>query len=242
MPVYQTTPFKASPALAVAGTPQYLFGSYNDKTGPTSGIVISDSAVTTTGTLTFQILSGNIPVVGSLITVVGTANGGGNFNVTNVAIATVVCTDAGVCTVTYAITSSTVAANTPDNGHVIVPQPEVGETVAAASKSVPVARPYNNPEIQEGQALTAVLNLGNGLSGLTASLEGSDFDVDSEYTTIHTFVSAGAAGVYFFQSGQDVVAAGTANPGGANTLNYRFYRFNVSVLTGSGKVVGKIEF
>lgn len=239
MPVYQTTPFKASPALAVAGTPQYLFGSYNDKTGPTSGIVISDSAVTTTGTVTFQILSGNIPVVGALISVVGTANGGGNFNVTNASIATVVCTDAGICTVTYTITSSTVAANTPDNGHVIVPQPEVGETVAAASKSVPVARPYNNPEIQEGQALTAVLNLGAGLSAVTATLEGADFDFDSEYTTIHTFAASGTSS---FQSGQDVVAAGTANPGGANTLNYRFYRFNLSALTGSGKVIGKIEF
>ncbi len=242
MPVYQTTPFKASPVLAVAGTPTYLLGSYNDKTGPTVGVVISDSAVTTTGTLTFQIMGGNIPAVESLITVVGTANGSGNFNVTNVAIATVTTTDAGVCTVTYTITSSSVPANTPDNGHVIIPQPEVGETVAAPTKSVPVARPYNNPEIQEGQALTAVLNLGAGLSGLTATLEGADVDLDSEYTTIHTFVTTGAAGLYSFQSGQDVVAAGTANPGGANTLNYRFYRFNVSTVTGSGKAIAKIEF
>lgn len=239
MPTYQTTPFKASPALAVAGTPQYLFGSYNDKTGPTVGIVISDSAVTTTGTVTFQILGGNVPVVGSLITVVGTANGGGNFNVTNAAIVTVVCTDAGICTVTYVITSSSVPASTPDNGHVIVPQPEVGETVAVPTKSVPVARPYNNPEVQEGQALSAVVNLGAGLSAVTATLEGADFDLDSEYTTIHTF---GVSGLSSFQSGQDVVAAGTANPGGANTLNYRFYRFNISALTGSGKVIAKIEF
>lgn len=253
MPTYQTTPFKASPVLAVAGTPTYLFGSYNDKTGPTLGFVISDSAVTTTGTLTFQITSGNIPIVGALITVVGTANATGNFNVTNAVILTVSTTDAGVCTVTYAITSSSVAVGTADAGQVSVPQTEVGETIAngTATASVPVATPYNNPEMQEGKSLSATItfpNTGN-LSSVTAVLQGADIDLDSEYRTVHTFTAVGAANnKYNFQSGEDVQAPSatpgtiTSNPGGVNVPNYRFWRFNLTAVTGTGPVIAKIEF
>lgn len=253
MSAYIKSPFKPSPALAVAGTPQYLFGSYNDKTGPTLGFVISDSAVTTTGTVTFQITSGNIPIVGALISVVGTANAAGNFNVTNAAILTVVANaDTGVVTVTYAITSSTVPANTADGGQVIVPQPEVGDTVAVATASVPVAVPFNNPEMQEGKSLTATLNLPNtgNLSGVVAVLQGANVDLDSEYVTIHTFAAVtGTNTSETFQSGADArfvtssASPGTvvANPGGVNILNWRFYRFNLTAVTGSGPVIGKLE-
>src|SRR5579859_1597664 len=131
MSQYITSPFKPTPVLAVAGTPVYLLGGYNDKTGPTLGNVISDSAVTTTATLSFQIISGNIPVAGSLITVVGCANSN-NFNVTNVAIISVVSTTAsGVCTVTYAI-SSTSQGTLADGGQVVIPQPETGDTVSGS--------------------------------------------------------------------------------------------------------------
>lgn len=253
MPSYIMSPFNPSPQLAVAGTPSYLFGSYNDRTSPTLGFVISDSAVTTTGTVTFQIISGNIPIVGALITVVGTANAAGAFNVTNATILTVTTTNTGVCSVTYAITSSTVAVGTPDAGQVIVPQTEVGDTISTTGASVPVARPFNNPEIQEGQSLTATLKLpsGGSLSGVVAVLQGSDFDVDSEYKTIHTFAAVTGAGTSeTFQSGSDDVyitstaAPGTvaANPGGVNILNYRFYRFNLTSVTGAGTAIGKIEF
>ena len=239
MPAYVQSPFKPPVQLAVAGTPSYLIGSYNDKTGPTLGYVISDSSASTTGTLVFQIVSGNVPKTGFLITVVGTANSAGIFNVTNTAVTVSSVTDAGVATVTYTV-SSTSQASTADSGQVIIPQPEVGETVAAAYKSAPVARPFNNPNINEGQSLTATLNLGSGLSGVTGTLEGADFDIDSEYVTIHTF---GTSGLTSFQTGQDTPAvAGNANPGGVNQLNWRFYRFNISAVTGSGSVIGKIEF
>jgi hypothetical protein len=240
MSQYIKSPFKPVPVLAVAGTPTYLLGSWNDKTGPTLGYVQSNSAVTTTGTLVFRIVSGNVPVTGSLITVIGTGNSSGVFNVSNVAITVVSVTDAGIATVTYAI-SSTSQASLADGGQVEIPQPEVGENVASFPyASVPVARPFNNPNIQEGQSISATLNLGAGLSAVTAVLQGADFDIDSEYTTIHTF---GTSGLTSFQSGQDSPAsAGASTPGAANTLNFRFYRFNLSAGTGSGLVIGKIEF
>jgi hypothetical protein len=248
MSQYQKTPFKASPVLAVAGIPTYLMGSWNDRTGPTLGYVISDASNgTTTGTLIFQIQSGSAPIVGALITVVGTANGGGNFNVTNASILTVVTTVAGVCTVTYAISStSTPTVQTADNGQVQVPQSEVGDTITSFPyASVPVARPFNNPETQSGQAITATLNLGAGLSAVVATLQGADIDLDSEYTTIHTF---GTSGLSTFQSGQDNIAPSAtpgaieSNPGGAPVLTYRFYRFNLVSGTGTGTAIGKIEF
>jgi len=245
MPQYIQSPFKPTPQLAVAGLPSYLLGSYNDKTGPTIGNVISNSAVTTTATLVFQIISGNIPVTGSLITVVSCANSA-NFNVTNVAITLVSCTDAGICTVTYAITSTS-QSSTKDAGQVIIPQPEVGETVSGTTyASFPVSAPYNNPNIQEGKSFTATLNLpsGGSLSGITAVLQGADFDVESEYKTIHTFASVtGASTSETFQSGSDSPAsAGAVNPGGVNISNYRFYRFKFTAITGSGLAIGKIEF
>jgi hypothetical protein len=249
MSQYVTSPFKPTPQLAVAGLPAYLLGSFNDKTGPTFGYVQSNSAVTTTATLVFRIVSGNIPAVGALITVVGCGNSV-NFNVTNVAIATVSCTDAGICTVTYTIVSTT-QSSTPDGGQVVIPQPEVGETVSGSTyTSVPVAIPFNNPQMQEGKSLTATLNLPSGgtLSGIVAVLQGADFDIDSEYKTIHTFAAVTGAGTSeTFQTGSDVVAPSatpgniTANPGGANIVNYRFLRFKFTSITGSGLAVGKIE-
>jgi hypothetical protein len=230
----------------VAGTPSYLLGGYNDKTGPTFGYVVSNSAATTTATLVFRIVSGNVPVSGSLITVVGTSNSAGVFNVTALAVTEVSCTDAGICTVTYAI-ASTSQASTPDGGQVVIPQPETGETVSGTTYfSVPVSAPYNNPNIQEGKSFTASLNLpsGGSLSGIVAVLQGADFDAPSEYKTIHTYAAVTGAGTSeIFQSGSDTPAsAGASNPGGVNISNYRFYRFGFTSITGSGLAIGKIEF
>lgn len=249
MSQYQKTPFRASPVLATAGIPVYLLGSYLDKTGPTLGNVISDSSTGTTATVIFNILSGNIPLVGALISIVGTANGSNNFNVTNATILTVSTTAAGVCTVTFT-GGSLSQASTADSGQVQIPQPEVGETVSSAPyASVPVSRPFNNPNINEGQSLTATLNIVSGLSGVTAYLQGADIDLDSEYVNIHEFGAALGTGVVSFQSGQDAYINTTAttvgvfsNPGQANQLNYRFYRFYISAATGSGAVIGKVEF
>lgn len=249
MPQYIASPFKPSPQLAVAGTPSYLLGSWNDKTGPTLGYIQSNSGSTTTGTIVFRIASGNVPIVGALLSAVGQTNSA-NFNVTNAPILTVACTDAGICTVTVTITSTT-QANTPDNGQVIIQQPEVGDTVSGTTyASVPLAVPFNNPEMQEGKSITARLSLPNSgsLSGITAVLQGSDIDLDSAYVTIHTFASVTAANTSeTWQSGADNIAPSatpgniTPNPGGVNIINYRFFRFKFTAITGTGPAVGTIE-
>src|ERR1035437_7089861 len=101
MSFYLKTPFKPMPVLLIQGTPEYVFGSLNRQVGPTLGYVQSNSGVTTTGTLVFRIVSGNVPAVNSLITVVGCGNSS-NFNTTNSIILSASTTDAGISTVTYA--------------------------------------------------------------------------------------------------------------------------------------------
>lgn len=234
MPPYQTTPFKETPRLLIPGTPFYLLGSYNDRVSPTLGYIISNSAVTTTGTVTFQIVSGNIPIVGALITVRGASNSA-NFNVTNGTILSVVANaDTGVVTVTYAIASTT-QATLADHGEVSIPQPEIGETLLNGA-SAPVAVSSNAPQVNQGKSLTVNVSFPIAPTSTTVALQGANIDLDSEYVTIATIVSA-ANTAASFQTGQGT--AGTV--AGVNLINYRFYRLLVSGTTGSGSIVGKIE-
>src|SRR5271166_3646112 len=126
MSQYQKTPFKALPTLLVSGTAEYVLGSWNIKTGPTLGYVISDSGNGTTSTVIFQITSGNVPIISGgsvpLVTIVGTANSSGGYNVTNVAVASVSVTDAGIATITFLGSGSSASAQ--DSGQVYIGQPE----------------------------------------------------------------------------------------------------------------------
>ena len=250
MSLYQKTPFRATPTLLVQGRPEYTFGSWQDRTGPTLGNIISDGAVTTTATLTFVVTSGNLPAVGSLITVVGAANSA-NLNVTNAQILTLVSTPAGVVTITYAITSSTIAAGTPDSGQIIVPQPELGDVLSSfPASSIAVACP-SSPGNQSGKSLSATVKLpaqqlgvASTLSAVTVLIQGANFDEDAQYNTIGTITAAGTASggpnVYDWQSGQG--NSGTLASGDVDLINFRFYRLQVSAATGSGPVVGTIMF
>lgn len=238
MSSYQTTPFKQPPQLLVAGTPSYVFGSYDDRSSPTAGTIISDSAVTTTGTVTFQILDGNAPSAGDKITVRGTANGSGNFNVTNATILTATTTGDGICTVTYTISSSTVAANTPDVGQVLIPRIEIGETIAAVGgvyTSVPVAAPFINSVTQQGRTViaTATFPTPAGIVAPTSGnvwLQGANFDIDAQYMDLAAIAGAGSPS--FGPSGEvgDDIAA------------FRFYRLQARGLAGgtNPQINGKI--
>jgi hypothetical protein len=243
MPYYVTSPFKPPVQLLVAGTPSYLLGSWNDRTPPTLGYVLTNAGATTTATLVFRIVEGNAPAVGDLITVRGCANSN-NFNVTNVAIATVSTTDEGICTVTYTI-SSTTQATTRDGGQVIIPRPEVGEATVAGA-SAPVAAIFNSGNVDQGKVISATVSFPTvgGDSAATVKIQGADLDLDSEYQDIDTVatLAAGSLGTTgHWVSGQNTTAA-ASTPGGVNQTNYRFYRFNISGVSGTAsKIVAKIE-
>jgi hypothetical protein len=246
MSFYVTSPFKATPTLLVAGRPEYVFGSFQDKTGPTTGYVISDSGNGTTSTVVFQITSGNIPAVGSLVTIVGTANAAGAYNVTNVQIASEVVTDQGVCTITFLGAGSSASAQ--DAGAVQIPQPELGDSLTTSTaSSVPVTSPAS-PNQQSGKSLSVTVTLPSQQLGVTSTLsavtvviQGANQDLDASYNTIGTIGTALAAGsVTDWQSGQGNTGTGTLASGSVNLPNFRFYRLRVTAATGSGPIVGTI--
>jgi len=195
-------------------------------------------SIGTTAELIIKIISGNVPVVGSLITVVG-VSASSNFNVTNVVITAVSAAnnpDNGVYAIAYTITS-TFTPIQADAGQIIVPQPEIGETVSSTGASSPVAVGAWFPS---GKSLSVTLTLGTGISGVTAVLQGANRDYDSEYNTIATIGTGLGVGTTDWQSGQGDTATGTLAAGSVNFPNFRFYRLNLTAVTGSGNVIAKI--
>ena len=228
MPAYVKSPFKPPVQLLTAGLPSYVFGSYDDRSSPTFGYIISDSASGTVGTVSFLIQSGPVPQVGEKISVRG-AGRSNNLNVADgsaTVISVLMEADAsglqnGVCTVTYPITSTSLST-LADGGQVVIERVEVGETVANGA-SVPVAAPYNPANTNSTKLISASVSFSNGVTGALVVLQASNFDVDDQYVTLGTVYSTSTLDSQEFES------------------NYRFYRLLVSGLTGSGTIVGKIE-
>jgi hypothetical protein len=241
MPAYQLTPFKQPVQLLIPGTPSYVLGSFNNRTGPTLGKVISDGGNGTTATVVVQILSGNAPLLGSLITIVGTANSAGAYNVTNAVISSV-STDmnSGISTISFL--SATSQAGTPDGGQFQIPQPEVGETVFTGT-SVPVNSSYSTASPDQGKVITVNVNFPTPPTTVSGVfLQAANFDIDSDYVDVSgpiTTVTAGVplAGGGSWNSGQGTTGTIQA----ANQLNYRFYRVRVAGVVGAGTIVARIE-
>jgi len=235
MPAYSISPFKPTPTALTPGMPAYVRGSFNDKTGPTQGNVISDSASGTVGTVKFQILSGNIPAVGFLVTIVGTTNTSGAFNVVGSSILSVSTTAAGICTITFALVSAA-QADTPDGGQVIIPQAEIGEALTSGSSgsttygaSVPVVVPYNIIAGNLNQGMTVVVSFPSYPTSCTVVLQQAVQDLDGEYATIATVATVTGGTI----SGNSQI---TVDP----TVGRFFRLLNQNVVGGtSPTVVGK---
>jgi hypothetical protein len=231
MSAYLKTPFKPMPFVLMSGFPSYLWGKFNDKTSPTLGNVLSDSGNGTTSNVTVQILSGNVPIVSALskplITIVGSANAAGAYNVTNAALTAVSAAmnpDSGIYT--FSFLGSGTSATAADGGQFSVPQPEVAEVLVAAA-SVPVAVSFNTATLNQGKTLSAVVSFPTVPTTAVVTLQSADIDLDSEYADIATVVSVTGS----------VVTGGQISIG---TLDARFYRFNTTGVTGSGTIVAKL--
>jgi hypothetical protein len=156
MPTYNPSPFAAPPVKLIPGQPAYLYGSWQGNVSPTKMRITGDQATSATVAIyNVLITEGNIPVVGSLMTVYGTANSSGQFNMTNVAVSAVSITaTTGVGTITVTGSGLTTVAQTADGGFGIIPQPEVGDTVANG-QSIAVGLPYAIPQ-DAGQGAEAL--------------------------------------------------------------------------------------
>ena len=155
MPAFSASPNFKGPLL-LPGTPLYLWGSYNDKVSPTSMQISNVALTSNVATLTVQVYSGNIPAVGSLITVTGTQNTSGLFNVTNVALTGVtINATTGAGTVTFALTHANVVS-AADAGTAIVPVPVVLEAVPTAGATTGSSIFCALPVVGNGAGLTAI--------------------------------------------------------------------------------------
>lgn len=179
MPNYDKSPFKQPPRLLIPGQNAYVFGSYKQNASPTQIAIATVAIAANVATVTGTVIGGDIPVVAALISIRGTQTGAGEFNVTNVALASVVFVPAtsGI-TVTFALVGTNVSA-TADSGKAIIPQPEVAETTTTNAPSIAVAVQENETFLQSGRQVSVGI-VGTGVY----QLQGADFDQDSEYTSL----------------------------------------------------------
>ena len=223
--------FSASPSLQVPllmpGTPLYLWGSYNDKISPTSMQVSNEALTTNVATLTVKVYSGNIPAVGSLITVTGTQTSSGAFNVTNVAL-TGVTIDAvtGAGTLTFALTHANVGS-TADSGKAVVTTPVVLEAVP-------------NPGATTGSSICCAIPT----VGVGSSLTGIGWDIGFDQAT------TGAVNIQYSydpnRSDTSFVTSDTLNFAAAQFANTTesgvaplFIRFNLGSNSAGTKLYGR---
>lgn len=225
MPAFNKSPFAAYIKLLYAGVAEYLFGSYSQANSATQLYVTSTAIAANVATLGVTIYGGNPPAVGSLITVQGTQTGSGEFNVTNVALASVTLNTAGVGTVTFALTGAN-QATTADAGIALVPVPIALEAITAVA-SVAVAMSNNSFGGDLDRTVTAQAIFGTLPTAVTVSLQGSMVNADADYVTVGTIATV--AGSAVTANGVTVVA------------NWLFYRALVSGLTGTGTFAVLIE-
>jgi hypothetical protein len=220
MPTYVNSAFNVA-QVAQKGVPVFLFGSYNYKQGNTKMLVSNVALATNVATLTVQIVGGEVPIVGALISVAQTQSTSGLFNVARAPLTGVtIDSTTGAGTVAFALTHADVTS-AADTGSAVVEVPEIGETPAAVKS----AACYVQPSAMDAEVtITTSVTFSTVPTAITVSLQKALRDVDSEYTTI-----TGAA---------TVIAASTYTTG--PTVEYTlkgsgYYRFIGSGLTlGSG--------
>lgn len=240
MPAYDNSPFKPIPRLLIPGQNSYLWGSWKQDASPSKFQVHSVAIAADVATVVGVVTEGEIPLVGSLISIRGTQTSSGAFNVTNAVLTAVTFVPAtsGI-TVTFALTAANVAT-TADAGLAIIPQPEVPETLVAGASIA--CTPQNNETFLEvGRLLSTTVTFPTLPTAATVVLQGANFDVDSEYTAIAT-VATVAAGAQSTPKVTEVQNNGGGTTTAINSpVNFRFYRFFTSGITGTGTIIARIE-
>lgn len=225
MPLYANNPF-TPPQLVQKGVPAYLLGTYNFHQANTK-MQVSNSALTSNvATVTGQIVEGEVPLVGSYISISQTQAGTGAFNVSRAIVTAVSFNNSGFGTVTFALTHANVTS-VADTGTAIVEVPEVGETmVPGMSIACCMQAPEGDSQFTVPFALT--FPSGTLPTAVTGTLMRSIRNIQSEFTATTAIVTIAAS-------------AYTTGPVVQATLERGyFYAVNISGITGTGVVVAKV--
>lgn len=221
MPLYNS-PF-VPPQLLQNGVPSYLLGSFNFLRGKSSGNVTNVASSTTVATVTVQVNQGGIPLAGDLITIYGTSQGAGQFNVTRSAITGVTFNTAtNLGTVTFAL-AGTAVSSVADGGGVILEPAEVAEALTTSTFSVPVC--VQPPRGDSQFTLPLSVTFPTMPTAATVTLQRAIQDIASEYTNTATAVTV-------------ATSAFTAGPVVEATLERGYvYRLAVTGVTGTSPTV-----
>ena len=194
MPLYIETPLDGIPPMLLPGIPGYLFGSFNPDL-PTARMLVTSVAITgNVATLGVQMVEGDIPAVGSLISVRGTQTASGAANVTNVALASVsISSLTGIGTVTFALIHANVATDSSPTaaGEAAVPVPEVGDAMTNKTSLQFSMQPASGLP-NNSRDLEWTIETPSAPSSFSAALQIADTDADGDYTTIDTSTAVGS--------------------------------------------------
>ena len=185
MPADSNNPLQAI-LLALPGIQTYLWGSLSDRISPTKMTISNVALTSNVATLTVQVIEGNVPVAGQLVTVTGTQTASGAFNVTAVAIASAsVNAISGAGTITYALTHANVAS-VADSGLAVAPQAITFEAVSTNENSQACALPM----AQDGKSISgwsAEIVWAPGTSVGAVGVQVSDDNSNGgDYVTVNT--------------------------------------------------------
>ena len=186
MPPYTSSPGLNTPVkLILFGQTGYAFGSFNSAFHTSKMSVSNVSLTSNVATITVSVYQGQIPAVGSLITVRGTASNGGVFNVSNVAIATVsINATTGQGTITFALINANIGS-TPDVGTAYVPVPEIGEALVNGTSQA-FALPEITDATDNATTITWSTNYPSAPSTVTMTLQAAMVNQDAQYVTLDT--------------------------------------------------------
>lgn len=225
MPPYITNPSGNNPVTCLTpGSPAYAFGSKPTNVPTTKMKVTNVALASNVATVTVTVIEGNIPVVGELISINGTSNTSGLFNVANKSITAVsISSSTGQGTITFALSHADVVS-AADAGLAYVPVPETAETATSGTKSQAFA--IQNT-IGRGYGISWAYNFPSAPVSASIQLEGAINDVDGEYTLIGSAQTVVNAYTEIFATLPELV---------------NFVRLNLTALSGGTNptIVGKI--
>ncbi len=226
MPAYQNNPF-LPPILLQKGVPSYLFGSFSQQRGNTKVGLSTDAIATNVATITGQFINGPLPAVGDWVSIIGSTNATGAFNVNRAVITAASYVAAtNVMSISFALTGAN-QASTADGGTVIVEPGETSEAIVNNSFSRPVA--VQAPEGDSQFTLPVSITFPTVPTAVTVALQGAIKSQNSlEWTTIGTLAVVAAS-------------AQSVGPFGQATLQRGYvYRLAVTGLSGTGTVIAKL--
>lgn len=196
MPPYLSTPFGNRTAL-ITGKLGYSLGKpYGPLRFQVTGVALTSNVAT----VNVLWLEGFLPVgqdpslVGRSISIQGTQQGSGEFNVSNATIASATINQTtGVGTITFALSGSNFA-QAGDGGQAIIDTFENPETVVQGTTGLQFAIPQNHNTIESDRVVSWSYLSVSAPSSWTVALQVADVDEDLAYTNLDTGTVVTAGG------------------------------------------------